>query len=90
MKYFNCPMSSSLFSSFQENTKCESSFFANTCTCHVPIFFLFDARMWSSCVCNSLCVCNSSPKSEVVTGSWEAHSPDSTQHCILVEIQSRR
>ena len=38
MKYFNCPMSSSLFSSFQENTKCESSFFADTCTCCVPIF----------------------------------------------------
>ena len=27
MKYYNCLMSSSLFSSFQENTKCESSFF---------------------------------------------------------------
>ena len=27
MKYLNCPMSSSLISSFQENTKCESSFF---------------------------------------------------------------
>ena len=38
MKYFNCPMSSSLFSSFQGNTKCESSFFANTCTLCVPIF----------------------------------------------------
>ena len=32
MKYFNCSMSSSLFSSFQENTKCESNFFADTCT----------------------------------------------------------
>jgi hypothetical protein len=31
-------MSSSLFSSFQENTKCESSFFADTCTRRVPIF----------------------------------------------------
>jgi hypothetical protein len=38
MKYSNCPMSSSLFSCFQENTKCESSFFADTCTCRVPIF----------------------------------------------------
>ena len=38
MKYFNCLMSSSLFSSFQENTKCESSFFADTCTRRVPIF----------------------------------------------------
>ena len=38
MRYFNCPMSSSLFSSFQENTKCESSFFADTCTRRVPIF----------------------------------------------------
>ena len=38
MKYFNCPMSSSLFSSFQENTKCESSFIADTCTPRVPIF----------------------------------------------------
>ena len=39
MKYFNCPMSLSLFSSFQENTKCESSFFADTCTPpRVPIF----------------------------------------------------
>ena len=38
MKYFNCPMSSSLFSSFQGNTKCESSFFADTCTLCVPIF----------------------------------------------------
>ena len=38
MKYCNCPMSSSLFSSFQENTKCESSFFADTCTRRVPIF----------------------------------------------------
>ena len=37
MKYFNCPMSSSLFSSFQENTKCESHFFADTCTLSVPI-----------------------------------------------------
>ena len=33
-------MSSSLFSSFQENTKCESSFFADTCTRRVPIFLL--------------------------------------------------
>ena len=31
-------MSSSLFSSFQGNTKCESSFFADTCTLCVPIF----------------------------------------------------
>ena len=31
-------MSSSLFSSFQENTKCESSFFADTCARRVPIF----------------------------------------------------
>jgi hypothetical protein len=38
MKYFNYPMSSSLFSSFQENTKCESCFFADTCTRRVPIF----------------------------------------------------
>ena len=38
MKYFNCLMSSSLFSSFQENTKCESSFFADTCTRRVAIF----------------------------------------------------
>jgi hypothetical protein len=27
-----------LFSSFQENTKCESSFFEDTCTRRVPIF----------------------------------------------------
>ena len=40
MKYFNCPMSSSLFSSFQENTKCESRYFADTCTLSVPIFFI--------------------------------------------------
>ena len=40
MKYSNCPMSSSLSSSFQENTKCESSFFADTCTRRVPIFIL--------------------------------------------------
>ena len=33
-------MSSSLSSSFQENTKCESSFFADTCTRRVPIFLL--------------------------------------------------
>ena len=39
MKYFNWPMSLSLFSSFQENTKCESSFFADTCTPRVPIFY---------------------------------------------------
>jgi hypothetical protein len=38
MKYFNCPMSSSLFSCFQGNTKYESSFFADTCTRRVPIF----------------------------------------------------
>ena len=38
MKYFNCSMTSSLFSSFQENTKCESLFFADTCTRRVPIF----------------------------------------------------
>jgi hypothetical protein len=31
-------MSSSLFSSFQENIKYESSFFADTCTRRVPIF----------------------------------------------------
>jgi hypothetical protein len=31
-------MSPSLFSSFQENTKCESGFFADTCTPRVPIF----------------------------------------------------
>ena len=31
-------MSSLLFSSFQGNTKCESSFFADTCTRCVPIF----------------------------------------------------
>ena len=37
--YNNCPMSSSLFSSFQENTKCESRFFADTCTRRVPIFW---------------------------------------------------
>jgi hypothetical protein len=35
-------MSSSLFSSFQENTKCESSFFADTCTRRVPIFGMSD------------------------------------------------
>jgi hypothetical protein len=34
------PMSSSLFTSFQENTKCESSFFADTCTRRVPIFII--------------------------------------------------
>jgi hypothetical protein len=33
-------MSSSLFSSFQENTKCESSFFADTCMRRVPIFLI--------------------------------------------------
>jgi hypothetical protein len=33
-------MTSSLFSSFQENTKCESRFFADTCTRRVPIFYL--------------------------------------------------
>ena len=38
-------MSSSLFSSFQENTKCESSFFADTCTRRVPIF---SQVMWSN------------------------------------------
>jgi hypothetical protein len=38
MKCFNCSMTSSLFSSFQENTKCESLFFADTCTRRVPIF----------------------------------------------------
>jgi hypothetical protein len=38
MKYFNCPMSSSLFSSIQENTKCKSTVFADTCTRCVPIF----------------------------------------------------
>jgi hypothetical protein len=38
MKYFNCHIASSLFSSFQENTKCESSCFADTCTHRVPIF----------------------------------------------------
>ena len=38
-------MSSSLFSSFQENTKCESRFFADTCTRCVPIFW--------ACNCNS-------------------------------------
>ena len=31
-------MSSSLFSFFQENTKCLSCFFADTCTRRVPIF----------------------------------------------------
>ena len=31
-------MSSSLFSSFQRNTKCEISLFADTCTRCVPIF----------------------------------------------------
>ena len=35
-------MSSSLFSSFQENTKCESTFFADTCTCRVHIFLGFE------------------------------------------------
>ena len=44
MKYFNCPMPSSLFSSFQENTKYESSFFADTCTRRVPIFNMATAR----------------------------------------------
>ena len=39
MKYFNCHIASSLFSSFQENTKCESSCFADTCTRRVPIFY---------------------------------------------------
>ena len=34
-------MTSSLFSSFQENTKCESLFFADTCTRRVPIFYIF-------------------------------------------------
>ena len=43
MKKFNCPMSPSLFSSFQENTKCESSFFADTCTPRVPIFCICEA-----------------------------------------------
>ena len=42
MKYSNCSMSSSLFSSFQKNTKCESRFFADTCTCRVPIFNTFN------------------------------------------------
>jgi hypothetical protein len=37
MKYFNCPMSSSLFSSFQQNTKCESSFLQ----IHVRLAYLF-------------------------------------------------
>jgi hypothetical protein len=41
MKCFNYPMSSSLFSSFQENTKCESCFFADTCTRRVPIFMKY-------------------------------------------------
>ena len=40
MKYFNCPMSSSLFSSFQGSTKCKSSLFADTCTLCVPIFMI--------------------------------------------------
>jgi hypothetical protein len=35
---FQLSMSSLLFSSFQGNTKCESSFFADTCTRCVPIF----------------------------------------------------
>jgi hypothetical protein len=39
MKYFNCHIASSLFSSFQENTKCESSSFADTCTHRIPIFY---------------------------------------------------
>ena len=38
MKYFNFPMSSSSFSSFQEYRKCESSFFADTCARRIPIF----------------------------------------------------
>jgi hypothetical protein len=37
MKYFNCPMSSSLFSSFQGNTECESSF----SQIHVRFAYLF-------------------------------------------------
>ena len=37
MKYFNCPMSSSLFSFFQENTKCESRF----SQIHVRVAYLF-------------------------------------------------
>ena len=40
-------MSSSLFSSFQGNTKCESSFFADTCTLCVPIFLNRDDEKWS-------------------------------------------
>jgi hypothetical protein len=46
MKYFNCPMSFSLFSSFQENTKCESSFFADTCTRRVPIFLFIYIQLF--------------------------------------------
>ena len=45
MKYFYWPMSLSLFSSFQENTKCESSFFADTCTRRVPIFLAMPMTM---------------------------------------------
>jgi hypothetical protein len=48
MKYFNCLMSSLLFSSFQENTKCESSFFADTCTRSVPIFILIVKLLFST------------------------------------------
>jgi hypothetical protein len=33
----NCPMLSSLLSPFQENTTCESTFFADTCTRSYPI-----------------------------------------------------
>ena len=47
MKYSNCPMSSSLSSSFQENTKCESSFFADTCTRRVPIFCICEADIYA-------------------------------------------
>jgi hypothetical protein len=43
MKYYNCPKSSSLFSSFQGNTKCESSLFADTCTLCVPIFIFWNS-----------------------------------------------
>jgi hypothetical protein len=43
-------MSSLLFSSFQGNTKCESSFFADTCTLWVPIFFLRGQRNGSNLI----------------------------------------
>ena len=53
MKYFNCSMTSSLFSSFQENTKCESLFFRRYMYASRTYFYMCDdslSRKTPSCV----------------------------------------